>query len=272
MVLSVHTNSGAQIALQALTRTNTGLDQVQLRVSTGFKVNGAKDDSSTFAIAQSMRAEIKGLDAVQLSIANGVSVADVAIAATESISDLLVTMKAKAIQANQAGLGSATLIALDRDYQAMLTQLDTIVTSASFNGVNLLDESLASDLDVLIKTDGSTTTVSKHDLTTTGLTMSGTSIASFSAAQSALVSLATAFDRVNFALAGLGADFRKIEVQQIFTVRLQDVLTTGVGNLVDADMAKESANLQSLQIQQQLGVQALSIANATPQIILSLFQ
>lgn len=272
MVLSIHTNAGAQIALQALTRTNRGLEQVQLRVSTGFKVNGAKDDSSTFAIAQSMRAEIKGLDAVLLSVANGVSVTDVAIAAAESISDLLVNMKAKAIQANQAGLSSATLNALDRDYQAMLTQLDTIVSSASFNGVNLLDESLTSDLDVLIKTDGSTTAVAKHNLTTAGIGVVGSNIATFSAAQAALTTMVTAFDRVNVALAGLGADFRKIEVQQIFTVRLQDVLTTGVGNLVDADLAKESANLQSLQIQQQLGVQALSIANATPQIILSLFQ
>lgn len=272
MVLSIHTNSGAQIALQALTTTNRSLDQVQLRVSTGFKVNGAKDDSSTFAIAQSMRAEIKGLDAVLLSVANGVSVADVAIAAAESISDLLVNMKAKTIQANQAGLASTTLNALDRDYQAMLSQLDTIVSSAAFNGVNLLDTSLVADLDVLIKTDGSTTAVTSHDLTTAGLTVAGTSIATFAGAQSALAALSFAFDGVNIALAGLGADFRKIEVQQVFTVRLQDVLTTGVGNLVDADLAKESANLQSLQIQQQLGVQALSIANATPQIILSLFQ
>lgn len=272
MVLSIHTNSGAQIALQALTKTNAALDQVQLRISTGFKVNGAKDDSSTYAIAQTMRAEIKGLDAVLLSIANGTSVTDVAIAAAESISDLLINMKAKAIQANQAGLGSATLNALDRDYQAMLAQLDTIVSSAGFNGVNLLNTSLSGPLDVLIKTDGSTTAVAIHDLTSTGLTVAGTGIASFSAAQLALTALSVAFDAVNISLAGLGADFRKIEVQQIFTGRLQDVLTTGVGNLVDADLAKESANLQSLQIQQQLGVQALSIANGTPQIILSLFQ
>ena len=72
MVLSINTNTGAMIALASLNATNKRLDQVQLRVSTGFKVNGAKDDASTFAIAQNMRAEIKGLDAISLSIANGI--------------------------------------------------------------------------------------------------------------------------------------------------------------------------------------------------------
>ncbi len=272
MVLSIHTNTGAQIALQSLTRTNSVLEQTQKRVSTGFKVNGAKDDASTFAIAQSMRSEIKGLDAISLSIANGVSITDVAISATESISDLLVEMKAKSIQANQSGLDAGTFAALDRDYQAMLAQLDTVVSSAQFNGINLLDSSLSQDLEVLIKTDGTTTSVSRNALRANDLGLSTTDISTQTNAAVALAAVDAAVAQVNLALASLGADFRKMEVQQNFTNKLQDVLVTGVGNLVDADLAKESAKLQALQIQQQLGVQALAIANGTPQIILSLFQ
>ena len=271
MVLSINTNTGAQIALASLNATNKRLDQTQLRISTGFKVNGAKDDASTFAIAQNMRAEIKGLDAIALSIANGVSVTDVAITAAESISDLLVEMKAKAIQANQSSLNSAQSLALDLDYQAMLEQLNTVVSSASFNGINMVNNSLSADLNILIKTDGTTTTVNRADLRTSALSINTSSIADLSNAQAALGLLDAAIDTVNLALASFGSDFRKLDIQEVFTIKLQDVLVAGVGNLVDADLAKESAVLQSLQIQQQLGVQALGIANANPQIILSLF-
>ena len=271
MVLSINTNTGAMIALASLNATNKRLDQVQLRVSTGFKVNGAKDDASTFAIAQNMRAEIKGLDAISLSIANGISVTDVAIAGTESISDLLVEMKAKAIQANQSSLNAAQSQALDLDYQSMLEQLNTIVSSAQFNCINLLNNTLATDVAILIKTDGTTTTVSRSDLRTSTLNIAATEIGTLAGAQASLSLLDAAMNTVNLALAKLGSDFRKLDVQEIFTIKLQDVLRSGVGNLVDADLARESAQLQSLQIQQQLAVQALSIANANPQIILSLF-
>ena len=93
-----------------------------------------------------------------------------------------------------------------------------------------------------------------------------------SAAASVLSDLTASLANVNSALGDLGAQAKQIEAHNLFVSKLTDVLETGVGNLVDADLAKESARLQALQVQQQLGAQALSIANQSPQVILSLFK
>lgn len=270
MVLSVHTNQGALIALQALNKTNTQLDQVTLRVSTGFRVNGAKDDASTFAIAQRMRADVAGFGSVKTRLAEGVSTLDTAISASESISDLLIEMKAKAVQANQVGLTSATHNALDADYQAMLNQITSIVSTAAFNGVNLVDSS-AAGFKVLSDINGATLnfTPGKLDISTLGL--SGGSLLNATSAAAAVTAVDDAIDEVNLEIAAQGAFSRALNIQNDFITKLVDTLSTGIGNLVDADLALESAKLQSLQIRQQLGVQALSIANASPQTVLGLF-
>ncbi len=270
MGLSIHTNQGALIALQALNKTNTELNQVTLRVSTGFRVNGAKDDASTFAIAQRMRADVAGLGSVKSRLAEGVATLDTAISAAETISDLLIEMKAKAVQANQVGLTSATHAALDADFQALLNQITSVVSTAAFNGVNLVDSN-ASAFRVLSDINGATLdfTPGKLDIATIGL--SGTALMSASLASAAVVAVDAAIDQVNLEIANQGAFARALSIQNNFVSLLTDTLTTGIGNLVDADLAVESAKLQSLQIRQQLGVQALSIANATPQTILGLF-
>lgn len=270
MVLSIHTNQSALIALQALNKTNMELDNTILRVSTGFKVNGAKDDASTFAIAQRMRADVAGFGAVKTRLAEGVATLDTAISASETISDLLIEMKAKAVQANQVGLTSATHAALDADFQALLNQITSVVSTAAFNGVNLVDSS-ATAFKVLSDISGATLdfTPGKLDLATLGL--SSIALLDASGASSAVTAVDAAIDQVNLEIANQGAFSRALNIQSNFTSKLADTLTTGIGNLVDADLALESAKLQSLQIRQQLGVQALSIANASPQSILGLF-
>jgi flagellin len=270
MVLSIHTNQGALIALQALNKTNSELDQTTLRVSTGFKVNGAKDDASTFAIAQRMRADVAGLGAVRTRLAEGVATVDTAISASETISDLLIEMKAKAVQANQVGLTSATHNALDADYQALLNQITSVVSTAAFNGVNLVDSG-AAVFKVLSDVSGATLdfTPGKLDITTLGL--NGGDLTTAGNASTAVTDVDAAIDAVNLEIANQGAFARALNIQNTFVSTLTDTLNTGIGNLVDADLALESAKLQSLQIRQQLGVQALSIANASPQTILGLF-
>jgi flagellin len=125
---------------------------------------------------------------------------------------------------------------------------------------------------VLSTVDGSTITVSAQKMDTTTLTINTTSLTSSSGASSALTAINTAMTLVTDKLAALGSAAKRIEVQSDFTVKLVDILRAGVGNLVDADLAEESANLQALQIKQQLGIQALAIANSGPQNILALFQ
>ena len=270
-MLSVNTNQGAMIALQNLNSTNRMLEQTQLNITTGLKVNGPKDDASTYAIAQNMRGDINGMIAVKTAIAGGESTVNVAIEGAKEISNLLLEMKAKVVQANQAGLDSTSRTALHNDFIALRDQIQTIVATADFNGTNLINGS-ASNLSVLSTVDGSTIAVSAQQMDPTTLGIATVGLTSSALSSSALTTIDSAIRSVNDKVAALGSVGKRLEIQGDFTVKLIDILRSGVGNLVDADLAEESARLQALQIKQQLGVQALSIANSNPQTILSLFQ
>jgi flagellin len=270
MPMSINTNAGAMIALQSLNSTNTSLEKTQLRITTGLRVGGPKDDAATFAIAQNMRGDIAGMGAVKTNLALGQSITNVAIDAGKAIADLLVEMKAKAVQASQEGLDSDSYTALHQEFTSLRNQIESIVATAEFNGKNLID-SAAQDLKVLSTVDGSTITVSKQSIDTTTLGILTVSLSSATTAATALTAVSQAIIDVSNALASLGSGAKRIDIQADFTGKLIDILKQGVGNLVDADLAQESANLQAFQIKQQLGVQALAIANAGPQAILSLF-
>ena len=270
MGLSVQTNVGAMVALQQLNVTNRKLESTQLHITTGFRVNGPKDDASTFAIAQNMRGDIAGLGAVKTALANGEATLNVAIEAGKSVSDLLIEMKSKVVQANQAGLDSSSRSALHNDFNQLRTQIEEIVKTAEFNGTNLVKAS-ASASSVLSTIDGSTITVSSQSMDGSTLSIASLTLTTSVGAASALTVIDSAITSVSNKLATLGSVGKRIEIQAEFTTKLQDILKAGVGNLVDADLAEESAKLQALQIQQQLGVQALSIANAGPQSVLGLF-
>jgi flagellin len=268
MGMSVNTNVGAMLALQNLNKSNKMLETTQLHITTGLKVNGPKDDAATYAIAQRMRGDIAGMGAVKTALSNGEATVNVAITAGKAVADMLTEMKAKTVQANQAGLDTASKDALQNDFTSLRDQLTTIVQTAEFNGKNLIT-STATSLTVLSTVDGSTISVAASKLDTTTLGINASNISS--GASAALVAIDAAINTVTSSLASLGSSSKRIDVQSEFTVQLVDILKEGVGNLVDADLAEESAALQSLQIKQQLGVQALSIANSGPQSILALF-
>ncbi len=275
MVMSVNTNKSAMVALQNLTSTNRTLETTQNRISTGLKVAGAKDNSSVYAIAQNMRGDIGALGAVQQSISRGVSIIDVGMAAGEAVSDLLIQMKEKVVAASDVSIDSASRSALNEDFMALRDQIATIIDNAAFDGANIVDGTMSSGLTVLANAEADNSiSVSTENMSIGGsiitITMSS-SIDSLSAAQSTLTSLDASMENVNAALARLGSSGNQLETHSIFLSKLQDQLNAGVGNIVDADLAVESAKLQALQVKQQLGGQALSIANQAPQAILSLF-
>ena len=271
MTFSINTNVGAFVALQNLTKTTSQLEVTQLRITTGLRVNGPKDDASNFAIATRLRGDIKGIESVKIALATGDSIVNVAISAGKSIADLLTDMKAKVVQANQAGLDSASRTALNNDFTSLRDQLTTIVVSAEFNNTNLITTG-ASTLTVLSTMDGSTITISAQAMDIGTLGIDTDNLTSSSGALTALTTINAAIDSVADKLAAFGSSAKRIEVQAEFTQQLIDILKEGLGNLVDADLAEESARLQALQIKQQLGVQALAIANSGPQSILALFQ
>ena len=270
MAMSINTNAGAMIALQSLSATTRNLETTQMRVTTGLRVAGPKDDAATFAIAQNMRGDIAGMGAVKTNLALGQSITNVAIDAGKAVADLLIEMKAKAVQASQEGLDTDSYPALHPEFTSLRNQIESIVATAEFNGKNLID-SAATDLKVLSTVDGSTITVTKQSIDTTTLGILTISLTNATVAATALTAVSQAIIDVSNALASLGSGAKRIDIQADFTGKLMDILKQGVGNLVDADLAQESANLQAFQIKQQLGVQALAIANAGPQAILSLF-
>lgn len=275
MALSVNTNVGAMVALQNLNATNTELGQTQNRINTGKKVANAKDNGAIWAIAQGQRSTSQALNAVKDSLNRGSSAIDVAIAGGESVSDLLLQMKEKALAASDTSLDSASRTAMNEDFKALRDQITKAVANADFNGVNLIKTG-ATAIAALANADGSSKlTVSPEVMALGGsvVTVAATgSIGTVTTAAAMITTVTNSIANVSASLARLGTKAKAYEMHNTFINKLQDSLDAGIGNLVDADLAKESAKLQALQTKQQLGVQALSIANQTPQTIISLFR
>ena len=272
---SVNTNVGAMVALQNLNQTNRDLDTTQTRINTGKKVSSAKDYGAIFAIAQSQRATSVSLGAVKDSLDRARSTVDVALAAGETVSDLLVQMKEKALAASDTTLDTTSRAALNEDFKALRDQIAKSVANADFNGANLVKTGAVA-LAALANADGtSRLTVGAEVMALGGAIVTVAATASFATAASAsgfIATVATSITNVNAALARLGTKSKALELHTTFVGKLQDSIDAGIGNLVDADLAKESAKLQALQTKQQLGIQALSIANSSSQNILSLFR
>lgn len=272
---SVNTNVGAMIALQNLNATNMELSQTQGRINTGKKVASAKDNGAVWAIAQSQRATSRSLNAVKDSLNRGQSTIDVAIAAGESVSDLLLQMKEKALAASDSSLDTTSRSALNEDFKALRDQIAKAVANADFNGANLVKTG-ATAIAALANADGSSKITVAAEVMALGgsivtVAAAGT-IGTVTTATAMIATVTTSITNTGAALARLGTKAKTYETYTAFVGKLQDSLDAGVGNLVDADLAKESAKLQALQTKQQLGVQALSIANTSSQSLLSLFR
>ncbi len=272
---SVNTNVGAMIALQNLNVTNAELATTQNRINTGKKVASVKDNGAIWAIAQGQRADIGALGAVKQSLDRGVAAVDVAMAAGETVSDLLLQMKEKALSATDSSLKTAARAALNEDFKSLRDQIASVTSNADFNGINLLKTG-AAGFQALANAQGtSSLTVGAEVLALGGANVSVAttqSIDTLTKATASLTAVNNSIDKVSASLARLGTKSKALTTHLNFVSKLTDALEAGVGNLVDADLAKESAKLQALQTKQQLGVQALSIANQTPQLVTSLFR
>ena len=272
---SVNTNVGAMLALQNLNRTNNDLAIVQSRINTGMKVATAKDNGAIWAIAQGQRADVRALGAVSSSLNRGVSAVDVALAAGETVSDLLLQMKEKALAASDGSLTTSARSALTEDFESLRDQITSVVTNAEFNGLNLLGAG-ATGFAALANAQGTGSISVQAEVMALGGTIvtvgAAQTISTQTGATAAMTDVNDSIDNVSAALARLGTKSKSLETHANFVTKLSDTLEAGIGNLVDADLAKESAKLQALQTKQQLGVQALGIANQTPQLVLSLFR
>jgi len=274
---SVNTNVGAMVALQNLSQTQSELATTENRINTGMKVASAKDNGAIWAIAQNQRAASGSLDAVKDSLQRSASTVDVAIAGGTAVSDLLLQMKQKALAASDSSLDQASRDALNQDFISLRDQIGKSVSNATFNGVNMIQSGGTTIAALANDTGSSKITVQAQDLSLGGAALtanltSTSTIGTMTQASAMIGFIGTAIQNVSTALSNLGTGSKALASHLTFVGKLQDSIDAGVGNLVDADLAKESAKLTALQTKQQLGVQALSIANQSSQGVLSLFR
>ncbi len=276
MAISVNNNSGALVALQDLTNTQNQLTQTQSVVTSGLSVSNAQDNPAIWTIAQNQQQQASGLGAVIQGLNRATSISDVAVSAGQTVINLLNQLKQSALSATEPSLDAASRQALNSTFKASLAQIGAIINNASFDGVNLLDGSSAGNQSVLASSDGSALlTLTSTDLSLGGPVVSLATTASLgatTAATTALSQINTSLSNATAVLANIGGQSNEIAAHTTFVSQLSDTLQTGVGDMIDANMGAESAQLKALQVQQQLGVQALSVANQAPSVILSLFR
>ncbi len=278
MVVSINTNTSALIALQQLNATNRELDKIQDRVSSGLKVRTAKDDAGSFAVAQKERADLDAYDSVGHSVQRGINVLDISLEALKTISNLLIEMKTKAVQAANPALQPAQRSLINSDYQEYVSQVTIIINAATFDGVNILNKDpvvpATDDLNILAEPTANpalSIIVPAINIKAITTALFG-DVNTLATAQAEMTALDGISQSLSAAMAVMGSNLSRLENHSSFVSKLQDSLRVGIGSLVDADLTRDSALLKSVQIQQQLSTQALQIANSRPQQILALFQ
>lgn len=269
---SVNTNLGSMVALQSLNRTTEQLSVVQKRVSTGLRVSDAKDDGGAFAVTQAVRSDVAGLTAANEQLGGTKGVLDTTFAALGKISESMVKVRETLTRMADGTLNSEQFDQYSAQYTALRTQIQNFVTDATYNGRTLLDTT-DGDIVTTRNESGDTFTITAIDGATDLVV--ATAPATVTAAQTALAAggdFETVESAIADALNQFGSDSNYIDAQVRYNKDKVDAIEGGLGALIDADLAKESAKLQSLQIRQQLGTQALSISNQAPQTLLSLFR
>jgi flagellin len=272
---SVNTNYGAMLALQNLNKTNADLTDVQGRINSGLKVSSAKDNGATFAIAQSMRGKVAGYGVAADTVDKAMSTVDAALAGGNAISDLLTALKEKATAAKDSSLTTSQRAAYNADFTRLRDEITSIVSNAEFNGANLIKTSGTNAVAFANDTGTSLITVTAVSFALSGSTNTITTsekVDTATNATTALTHINATITNINKQLAVFGSASRALQKHKDFLTSLSDTLQSGIGNLVDADLAKDSAKLSSLQVKQQLGAQALSIANSQASILLRFFQ
>jgi flagellin len=285
MSTTINTNTGAMTAIRVLGRTNSDLETIQGRISTGFKVANAKDNGAAYGIAQQQRSEVRAFEAVTTGLGRAASAADVALAAGDAISDTLMQMREKALAATGATISVSSRNSYNNEFLALRDSLTSIISNATFDGLNLLGGPAATDLKFPASTDGLQTVdlpVLDFNLSLSPLPLPAaipgmyidvtTDISSDINAIDALERITASLDYVNQELSRLGTAAKRVDSHANFIGRLSDSVVQGIGNIVDANLAQDSAQLQALQVRQQMSTQALSIANQSPSILLNLLR
>ncbi len=289
---SVNTNIGAQVALQSLNKTNDDMAVTQKRISTGLRVADAKDDGAAFAVAQRVRANVAGLTSANEQLGGAKGVIDTTLSSLNAISSKMGDIQKTLVKLADAKVTGDERTAYQAQFQKQVAEVDRFILESTYNGYSLLNTAAQTaqkgNITTVRNETGGTFTISEV-ATADALTFStaanpATAIAAPTQAQAQAMLDGTStgagapknfkdvMAAIGTALNQLGNDSNAVDSQITYNKSKMDALETGLGALVDADLAKESARMQALQIKQQLGTQSLSIANQAPQSLLSLFR
>ncbi|MDR3517059.1 MAG: flagellin [Azospirillaceae bacterium] len=271
MVFSVHTNGAAMAAMWSFNATQTQLARVQKEISTGYKVADATDNGAVFAIAQGVRADLAGIAASNQQLSGALGMVSVAEAAATGISNTMAQIRSTITELADGTYTGSSRTSLLSHLNQLTATVSNFIANATYGGTNLLSSG-ATNVGVITNSGGAQYNIQAQDLV--NLVLGNlTAITSTTDAQGLLTGgFSTAMDAVGTALASLGGDENRINSQISFNSQISDAMSTGLGAMVDADMAKAAAQLQALQVREQLAVQAMSIANQSMQLILSLFR
>ncbi|WP_245215351.1 flagellin [Pararoseomonas baculiformis] len=273
---SVNTNLGAQVALQSLNRTNEALSITQKRVSTGYRVADAKDDGAAFAVAQAVRADIAGLTSANEQMGSVQGILDTTLSGLNKVSDTMTEIRGVLVKLADGTLSSSQRTQYQSQYESLRTQVQNYIADATYNGRTLLTTSTGAGGGNIATTRNEQATLytlsAVEGATSLVVATAPTDAAAAASALASTGDFVTKMTAVNTALNTFGSNSTYLEAQMSYNKEKLDALETGLGSLIDADLAKESAKLQALQIKQQLGTQALGIANQSPQGLLSLFR
>lgn len=281
MAFSIQTNISALIALTNFEKASAELDNVSKVISTGLNITSSEDDSSNFSIAQGIRGEVKSIDAVIRGINNAKGIAKVAISGATAVSNLLQDIRQKVTEGANPANTAAQQVLIQNDYASLLQQMRQFMENSEFNGVNILIETNVpfntivgdvNDVAVLNDLQGRSITLEGQRLDLSYALLLQEDINTPANVSQTLTVLLQEERRVNNALASLGSNFRALEQPTEYLEILKDVTETGLGNIVGADMARDSAKLTSSQVQKELAAQTVSVANQNPQIFLGLFE
>ena len=275
---SINTNTQSIIALHNLNSTNEQISLVQKRVSTGYRVADARDDGGAFAVAQSVKSDMAGVVAVSEQLGGVKGILETTFASLSVVADTMKQLRATLTRLADGAISADQRTAYQDQYTLLAKQVASFVDDAGYNGRSLLSTAATGtptggNITAIRNETGGLFTIEAIDGGTLKLTSTAPTTAALAQAS---FNTGGAFDAaekaISKALNQLGSSMAFVESQITYNSKKADAMSSGLGALVDADLARESSSLEALKVRQQLGVQTLSLANQGPQVLLGLFR
>jgi flagellin len=267
MPMTINTNVVSLNAQRNLSMSQSSLATSMQRLSSGLRVNSARDDAAGLAIADRMNAQIRGINVAVRNANDGISLAQTAEGALATITDALQRMRELAVQAANGSNGTGDRANLNTEYQALSSEITRIAAQTKFNGTAIVGAGAGAQVFQVGANGGDTLTIT----TTTVTTVAG-DLTTAANASTAMGAIDTALDTVNTSRASYGAAMSR------FSMAIQNLQITGEnqaaarGRIMDADFAAETANLSRSQILQQAGSAMVAQANQLPNQVLALLR